>query len=256
MNFVFYSSKQGCLIYVINIMNETTKHFIELLKSDDIPDIFNFYVSYANEIDFNIVFLKLKKIKKKNGSINHMMGDCYFKSIGTKCNFKKAYKYYIESVKQGNTLDKSNLATMYCFGLYVKMDKRKAYDIYKKYADLECHMSQYNLALMYEHGHYVEQNFKKAYKLYVKSAKNGLKQASEALQRKPYIIYMIYNDIKKVEKLCEKYNKKSNKIIKNILDEKILYKEEIDEIMKLNKKIKSMKIKLKKITKKIDDIEY
>ena len=145
----------------------------------------------------------LKRIEKKleDKNVQYDIGIKYCQ----KEEYKKAFEWLEKSAKQGEPNAQYGLGTMYENGFGVEKDYEKAYEWYSKSAvkgNKEAIKSsikvlkelaqqgksnyQYELGKLYEKGSRVgniEKDYEKTYEWYSKSAKQGNKEAEEALKR-------------------------------------------------------------------------
>jgi len=112
------------------------------------------------------------------------LGRMYLLSEGVKKDTARAFDLFAAAAKKGDTAAMTNLAVMYSKGTGIAKDKEKAFYWNKKAADAGEKYAQYNTAFYYLKGlGGVQKNLKTAYTWYEKSAKQGVKDAQEKLNK-------------------------------------------------------------------------
>lgn len=103
-------------------------------------------------------------------------GKVYFE----KGDFAKAFYWFSESAKQGDSRGMNNLGYLYLRGkeqVGVEKDPKLAFDWFHKAAEQGNADGQYNTGLSYENGRGVEKNDEQALSYYLKAAEQGFEKA-------------------------------------------------------------------------------
>lgn len=113
----------------------------------------------------------LKSVKQGNSHGYNRIGYCYKNGFGIDPNNSKAFEYHQKAADLGNADALSNIGFCYEHEIGVKKDYTKAFEYFKKAASLGNSHGLSNLGLCYEDGTGVDQDFSKAVK-YLKEAAN------------------------------------------------------------------------------------
>lgn len=111
------------------------------------------------------------------GDIQLKLANDYF----LRNNYKEAFYWYNEAVKEGNVESLYNIGVCYFNGYGVTQDYQEALLWYHKAADKEYVLAQFMIAFCYYKGYGVKQNLKQAVQWYQKAAERGLPAAQMSL---------------------------------------------------------------------------
>lgn len=123
-----------------------------------------------NNEDENVFKCCLEAAEEGNAEAQCMVGDCYFKGIGTKEDENKAFKWYLKAAEQGYVEAQYSVGRCYNFGFGTEDDDYKAFNWYLKAAEQGHNSAQYYVGLMYFCGYGVEEDNDEALKWFLKSA--------------------------------------------------------------------------------------
>lgn len=107
-------------------------------------------ISYISK-DNKAYFISIKKSAEAgNASSQHELAFIYEKGLGVEVNFKRAFYWYEQAIKQDYAPSKGNLAIFYREGIAVEMDIEKAILLYQEAAAQGHAPSLFRLGNIYE----------------------------------------------------------------------------------------------------------
>jgi septal ring-binding cell division protein DamX len=112
----------------------------------------------------------------------------YYTGNGVNRDTNQAIKWYKKAAQQGNAIAQNNLGVMYENGQTGRIDEQTASSWYQDSADEGYAYAQYNLGRMYAEGRGVKQDLHEARYWWRIASRQGVKQATEALdflEKKP-----------------------------------------------------------------------
>ncbi|PKC67657.1 kinase-like protein [Rhizophagus irregularis] len=110
----------------------------------------------------------------------NMLGECYYKEIGTDIDKEKAFELYQKAANLGHSVAQYNLAQMYRKGDGVDKDEKKAFELFEE-SSKECLNGKFMLGYCYSKGIGTSVDKKKAAELYQQSADQGHELAKNNL---------------------------------------------------------------------------
>lgn len=116
----------------------------------------------------------------------YSLGLMYQDGIGVSQDTTKAQYYFEQAVQQGSQQAQTHLNQIYyqqAMEAFEKGEYATTYRLFKQLADQGVSDAQYNLGLMYQDGIVVPQNKTMAKQYFEQAAKQGSKQAQEALRQ-------------------------------------------------------------------------
>lgn len=120
---------------------------------------------------------------KKNGSANEILGDLYLKGIFVEKNYKKAKKYYEDSISNGNVNSIEKLSDLYLKEETNFFSDKEAVNILEKYSSKNISTIFFKIAEIYANSNYSVYNRKLAIDNYKKANDLGLKIAKEKVKK-------------------------------------------------------------------------
>jgi len=139
-----------------------------------------------------VLFIALHSILLSNTPIDdgkgaYILGLMYKNGQGVQQDYKKAFKWFMESAKKGNSEAQLEIGDMYYFGQWVAKDYKKSFMWSMKSAKQGNPRAQHAIGGMYFYGRGVKKDYKKAFEWFMKSSKN------DYIDVRPIIGYMYDN---------------------------------------------------------------
>ena len=122
-----------------------------------------------------------KAAEQGDAKAQFKLGMCYENGDGVEENCNEAIKWYEKSAQQG--LAEAQYQLGVCYYFKYGYEDNKSFDCIRKAAEQGHIKAQYQLGIIYEKGYGIKKDPQKAVKWYRNAAKQGDKNAQEALER-------------------------------------------------------------------------